>query len=377
MNLELTAEQAKLQSEAKEFVENEVVPNAAEDDRLERLNAGIVKKLGEKGYLGSMIPEEFGGSGLDAVSSGILNEEIGKGCSSVRSLLTVHGMAALAIHRWGTGEQKDYWLTKMAKGDVVGAFGLTEPNVGSDAKSIETIAVKSEGNFVLNGTKRWITMGQIADVFLIFAQLDEKPTAFIIKRDTPGLYIKPINGLIGARASMIAELKLENCVIPEENLVGNAGTGISHVALSSLDYGRYTIAWGCVGLAQACLEASLRYTRKRKQFGVPLRQHQLIQRMITNMVVDIKAARLLCLNAGYLKDSLDPDSILETWNAKYFASKMVNRVAADAVQIHGAVGCNNEYPIERYYRDAKINEIIEGTSQMHEVLIATNAFRRS
>ncbi len=376
MNMELTTEQVRFQSEVKEFVEMEVAPYAAEDDRLERLNEKTVKKLALKGYLGSMLPIEFEGMGLDAVSIGILNEEIGRGCSSVRSLLTVHGMVALAISRWGTKDQKDYWLPKMAKGDKIGAFGLTEPNVGSDAKSIETTAVESGENFVLNGTKKWITMGQIADVFLIFAQLYEKPTAFIVEKNTPGFYIKPINGLIGARASMIAELRLENCSIPKGNLVGNAGTGISHVALNSLDYGRYTIAWGCVGLAQACLDASLRYARKRKQFGVPLRQHQLIQKMIAGMVVNIKAARLLCLNAGNLKDVIDPDSIMETWNAKYYASKMVNNVAADAVQIHGAVGCNNEYPIERFYRDAKINEIIEGTSQMHEVLIATNAFRR-
>jgi alkylation response protein AidB-like acyl-CoA dehydrogenase len=180
---------------------------------------------------------------------------------------------------------------------------------------------------------------------------------------------------MGARASMIAEVIMENCRIPKENIVGAVGTGLSHVAMSSLDYGRYTVACGCVGLAQACLDESLRYARRRRQFGQALRKNQLIQKIITEMVVNIEAARLLCLNAGYLKESGDPDSIMAIWNAKYFASKMAVQVASDAVQIHGANGCCRDYPVERYYRDAKINEIIEGTNQMHEVMIATNAFR--
>jgi len=380
MKIELTPEQMKWQSEFKEFVDSEVLPIASQNDKEESINKEVINKFAEKGYLGSMIPKEYGGLDLDMITLGLLNEQVGRGCSSIRSLLTVHGMVALAINRWGTQEQRDLWLSKMVKGETIGAFGLTEPDVGSDAKSIETTAVLSGDYYVLNGRKKWTTMGQIADIFLIFAQCEGKPTAFIVERKSLGFSTKPIKGLLGSRASMIAELSMDDCRIPKENLVGREGIGLSHVALSSLDYGRYTIAWGCVGLGQACLEDSIRYTRKRKQFGEPLRKHQLIQKMITEMVVDVKAARMLCFNAGYLKDVCDPDSIMETWNAKYYASKMATRVSGNAVQIHGANGCCSDYPIERYpieryYRDAKIGEIIEGTSQMHEVLIATNAFR--
>lgn len=375
MKIELTQEQLAAKAEFEAFVEKEISPFAEQHDREERISSDIISKLAQKGYIGSMLPKEHGGMGLDMVTLGLLNEEVGRGCSSVRALLTVHGMVALAILRWGTEEQRNYWLPIMASGKAIGAFGLTEPEVGSDAKNIVTSAVLEGDYYILNGVKKWTTFGQIADMFLIFAKCEDKPTAFLVKRDTLGFSTKPITGLLGSRGSMIAELHLDNCRIPKENLVGAVGTGLSHVALCCLDYGRYTIAWGCVGLAQACLKDALIYSRKRKQFGVALRQNQLIQKMITEMVVNIKAARLLCFSAGYLKDIGDPDSIMETWNAKYFASNMVNKVASDAVQIHGANGCYSGFPIERYYRDAKINEIIEGTTQMHEILIATNAFR--
>jgi alkylation response protein AidB-like acyl-CoA dehydrogenase len=376
MKIELTPEQLTWQKEFSDFVVNDIIPFADQNDREECINAQMQEKLARRGYLGSMLPKEYGGMGLDNVTLGILNEEVGRGCSSVRSLLTVHGMVALALERWGSQEQKDKWLHRMAKGEIIGAFALTEPNVGSDAKSIESVAELSGDHYIINGKKKWTTMGQIADIFLVYAQCGGKPTAFIVEKDTPGFSRKPIKGLLGARASMIAELSFDNCKIPRENLVAREGIGLSHVALSALDYGRYTIAWGCVGLGQACLEESVRYTRKRKQFGQPLRQCQLIQKMITEMVVSIKAARLMCFSAGYLKDVGDPESIMETWNAKYLASKMAVQVASDAVQIHGGNGCYREYAVERHYRDAKINEIIEGTSQMHEVLIATNTFRQ-
>lgn len=375
MKIELTSDQINSKNEFKVFVDNEIIPYAGKNDIDEYLPPETIKKLAQKGYLGSMIPKEYGGMGMDMITLGILNEEVGRGCSSVRALLTVHGMVALAILKWGTQEQRESWLPKMVTGEVIGAFGLTEPNVGSDAKSIETTAIKAEENYIMNGCKKWTTMGQVADVFLIFANCDSKPTAFLVERNSPGFSTTPIKGLLGSRASMIAELHLDNCIIPKDNLIGNIGTGLSHVALSSLDYGRYTIAWGCVGLGQACIEESVKYVRKRKQFGEPLRQFQLIQKMITEMVVNVSAARLMCLNAGYLKDVMDHNSIMETWNAKYFASSMVSKVSSDAVQIHGGNGCYNEYPVERYYRDAKINEIIEGSSQMHEILIATHTFR--
>lgn len=376
MKIELLPEQKSRRDEFKIFVDSEIIPFADQNDRDEYLSSEIIKKLAMTGYLGSMLPKQYGGTGMDMITVGLLNEEVGRGCSSVRSLLTVQGMVALAILKWGDQMQRERWLPRMAAGEVVAAFALTEPNVGSDAKSIETTAIEEGESYIINGTKKWTTMGQIADLFLVFADCNGKPSAFLVEKNSLGLSISPMKGLLGARASMIAELKLDNCRIPKENIVGSIGTGLSHVALNSLDYGRYTIAWGCVGLGQACLEASIKYVRKRKQFGEPLRQFQLIQKMVTEMVVNVGAARLMCFNAGYLKDVNDHNSIIETWNAKYFASSMVSKVAGDAVQIHGGNGCYREYPVERYYRDAKINEIIEGSSQIHEILIATNAFRQ-
>ncbi|MEK4367051.1 acyl-CoA dehydrogenase family protein [Paenibacillus sp. FSL R5-0473] len=371
MKVELNAEQLMWQEQFKDFVDSEIISYASLNDSEERIHPELLAKITEAGYLGSMLPKEYGGMELDNITIGILNEEVGRGCSSVRSLLTVQGMVGLAILRWGTEQQRQYWLPALATGTTLGSFGLTEPSVGSDAKSIETTAVLDGDEYILNGHKKWITMGQLADVFLILAQCENKPTAFIVERDSIGFSVEPMSGLLGARASMIAELKMDSCRIPKENLLGQVGTGLSHVALPCLDYGRYTIACGCVGLAKACLDASVHYANSRIQFGRAIRENQMIQKMITEMSVNMKAARMLCYRAGYLRDVGDPESIMETWTAKYFASTMVNKVASDAVQIHGANGCHRDYPVERYYRDARINEIIEGTTQMHEILIAT------
>lgn len=375
MIIELTEEQRSLQEKFREFVDREIVPYAAENDREEHLNPSMVRKMAEAGLMGSMLPTTVGGGGFDDITIGLLNEEVGRGCTSARNLLTVHGMMGLALLRWGTPEQKKAWLPLLANGEKIGAFGLSEPEVGSDAKSIQTTAVLDGDEWVLNGVKRWITMGMLADVFLIFAQVNGQPTAFIVESDRPGFSRKPITGMLGSRGSMLAELHMNNCRIPKDNLVCKVGMGLSHVALSCLDYGRYTVAWGCIGLAQACLEACLQYVKTREQFGKKLGEFQLIQKMITEMVVQIKASRLLCLQAGYLKQVGDPDGIMETWVAKYSASVMVSKVAGDTVQIHGGNGCHQDYPVERFYRDAKINEIIEGSTQVHEYLIARNVLQ--
>lgn len=375
MKIELTREQLRWKDEWRTYVDEVIAPSAAQSDREERIPPELIASLKEKGYLGSMLPKEYGGMGLDWVSVGILNEELGRGCSSVRSLLTVHGMAALAVLRWGTDEQRSRWLPAMAAGDIIGAFALTEPEVGSDAKQIQTTATRTEAGYVVKGRKKWITMGQIADVYLLFAQCDGKPAAFLVESDAPGFSRASITGMVGVRGSMLAELRLDDCLIPPDSMVGLAGSGLSHVALNCLDYGRYTVACGCVGLAQACLDQSLSYASERQQFGAPLRDNQLIQKMLTEMSVNVRAARLLCYQAGYMREMMDPDSIMETWAAKYFASRIVSQAASDAVQIHGANGCSRDYPVERYMRDAKINEIIEGTTQMHEVFIAQHLMR--
>lgn len=370
--IELSEIQRKLKKEFSEFSKNKISPFAKNNDIDEVLDESIVKSMREKGYLGSMIPKEYGGKGFDSVTIGILNEEIGKVCSSTRSLLTVHGMVAIAINKWGTAVQKEYWLPKLAQGELIGAFALTEAEAGSDANSIKSIAIEDGNNYIISGEKKWITMGQIADVFLVFAKLKDKTTAFLIPKNTKGVTVKAMTNLLGVRGSMLAELKFDNCIITKENMVGREGFGLSHVGLFSLDYGRYTIACGCVGLGQACLDESLKYAKERIQFKAPLGNHQLVQKMIAEMTVSIKAARLLCYNAGKLRDDGEPDSIMETWCAKYFASKMVNDVSSKAVQIFGAKGLSKEYPVERYFRDARVNEIIEGSSQIHESLIAKN-----
>lgn len=370
--IRLSETQIELKQEFSEFSNNIVAPLAKKNDIDENLDESIVKSIVEKGYLGSMIQKEYGGKGYDSVTIGILNEEIGRNCSATRSLLTVHGMVAIAINKWGRAAQKEYYLPKLAKGELIGAFALTEPEAGSDANSMKSIATDDGDSYIISGEKKWITMGQIADVFLVFAKLNEKATAFLIPKNTKGFTVKPMSNLLGVRGSMLAELKFDNCIIPKENLVGREGFGLSHVGLFSLDYGRYTIACGCVGLAQACLDESVNYAKERNQFKVPLGNQQLVQKMITEMIVSIKGARLLCYNAGKLRDDGEPDSIMETWCAKYFASKMVNDVSSKAVQIFGAKGLSKEYQIERYFRDARVNEIIEGSSQIHESLIAKN-----
>ena len=213
----------------------------------------------QNGYLGAMISNEYGGMELDMVTLGILAEELGRGCSASRNLLTVHGMVVIALLKWGTKYQKEYWLSKLAKGEVIGAFALSEPETGSDAKGIKATATSCDDYFILNGNKKWITMGQIADVFVVFAKYEDKPTAFLFERNTPGFSVEPIHGLLGARGSMTAELKMNNCRIPKANLIGKIGLGIVQVALTCLDYGRYTVACGSVGLGQACFEHTIKY----------------------------------------------------------------------------------------------------------------------
>jgi glutaryl-CoA dehydrogenase (non-decarboxylating) len=375
MKIELTPQQQELKSEFRAFVDQEIIPCADRYDREEHTPPELIKKLAQKGYLGAALPKDNGGREMDAIAYGILNEEIGRGCSSLRSLLTVHNMVSQALLKWGDNSQKEYWLSQLASGETIAAFALSEPNVGSDAKSIETTATNSSNSYVLNGQKKWITYGQIADVFLVFAQWEGKPSAFLVEKDTPGLSVVLIHGMLGIRASMLAELHFNNCLIPQENLVCRQGFGFSHVASSALDAGRYSVGWGSVGIAQACLEACIQYTSERKQFDLYLKDHQLIRQMISEAIANIKAARLLCYQAGYLKDTGDPKSIVETSIAKYFASTMATKVANDAVQIHGGNGCSSEYSVQRYLRDAKIMEIIEGSTQIQQITIAESGYQ--
>ncbi|MGA9772899.1 MAG: acyl-CoA dehydrogenase family protein [Blastocatellia bacterium] len=375
MKIDLTPAQESNRAEFRAFVDEEVMPFAGSFDQQGFVTADVIAKLKQRKYLAPTLPEESEGRGLDVISLGLLCEELGRGCSSLRSLLTVHGMVSQAIWRWGSKSLKQQWLSKLANGERTAAFALTEPNAGSDAASVETEAKAFGDHFVLNGHKKWITFGQIADLFLIFARCEGASVAFLLERETPGLSINPISGMLGVRASMLADLHLADCIVPQANIVGKIGFGFSHVASTALDYGRYTVAWGCVGIAQACLEASVRYAETRKQFGSYLKDHQLIQQLIARMLTNTKAARLICLQAGHLRSAGDPDAIMDSSIAKYFASRIATEAALDAVQIHGANGCSSQYPVERYLRDAKIMEIIEGSTQIQEINIAGYAQR--
>ncbi|HEU5380031.1 MAG TPA: acyl-CoA dehydrogenase family protein [Ktedonobacteraceae bacterium] len=373
MQTELSVKQREDQAAFRAFARQEIVPYADLYDREEQTPPELIQKMAQQGFLGAIISEAWEGQNWDMVTLGLLHEEIGYACSSVRSLLTVHSMVSYALQKWGNASLKKRWLPGLASGEYLAAFALSEPGVGSDASSVETTAVLQGDQYVLQGRKKWITYGQIADVFLVFAHVDKKVSAFLVARNTPGLSVHAIHGMLGTKASMLAELRFHDCAIARENLIGGIGFGLASIATSALDIGRYSVACGCVGLAQACLDACLEFTGTRKQFGVLLREHQLIQQMLTNMIVDVKAARLLCYHAGYLKDSGNPATLMETFNAKYFASTIAMRAANDAVQIHGALGCSSEYPVQRYLRDAKIMEVIEGSTQIQQITIARYA----
>jgi len=375
LQLELTPEQRAARADFRAFVAAEIVPHADRWDREQAVPMALVDKLRERGWLGSLIPPGFGGAGRDMITYGLLTEEIGKGCSSVRSLLTVHDMAAWAVQRWGNKAQKERFLPPMARGERLGALALSEPNAGSDAKSVETTATLDGDAYVLDGRKKWTTFGQIAHLFLVLAQCEGKPTTFLLERETPGLTITPILGMTGTRASMLAELRIDGCRIPKENLLGRVGFGLSHVLAAGLEQGRYSVAWGSVGIGQACLEASQLYASERRQGGVAIGEHQLIRAMLSDMITNVRAARLLCLRAGYLRDRSDPGAFMETMVAKYFASTTATKAAADAVQIHGANGCHEDYPVGRYLRDSRVMEIIEGSTQIQQITISRFDFQ--
>ncbi|HEX3110100.1 MAG TPA: acyl-CoA dehydrogenase family protein [Thermoanaerobaculia bacterium] len=353
------------------FAAEKVAPHAARIDREERIPREVIDALVSAGCFASGFPAE--GDPIAAqIRHGLLHEALGAASASVQGLVNVHHMGGSPIARWGTREQKEHWLPRLTSGQSLAAIAITEPNVGSDAASVETTATQDGADYVINGTKRWITCGQTADVFVVLAG---GLTAFIVPRDTPGLAIEPIRGILGCRGYMLAELRFTDCRVPATQMLGKPGFGLTHVAATGLDAGRYNLAWGCVGLARACLDASFDYARKRKQFGSRLADLQLVQQMISRMMTDVEAARLLCFRAGTLRGRRDPAAIKESTMAKYFASLMVNRVAHDAVQIHGANGVGPDMPIERYLRDARIMEIIEGSTQVLEIAIARYGFQ--
>ena len=375
MSASLPAEHDAARAEFRAFVDEHVVPYADTWHRAQRTPPEIIQDLANRGYLGISIPKEFGGGGKDATTLGLLAGELGRGCSSLRSLLTVHTMVAHAILRWGTRSQKETWLPRLASGERVGALALSEPNAGSDAKSVAT-RIRDDGDaLIVDGHKTWTTYGHAANLFLVFGRTDEGPTAVLVERERPGLRSEPILDMIGIRASMTSSVRLEDCRVPRENIVGRRGLGISQVASVALDLGRYTVAWGCVGILRACLEAAVAYTGRREQFGTVIKEHQLVRRMVTDMFTDLHASELLCTEAGRLRDRKDPGALVATTVAKYFASTAAVRGARDALQLHGANGASGDYPLQRYLGDATIMEIIEGSTQIQQFTIAEYAYQ--
>lgn len=368
--LQLSEEQRCYQESFREFTHNEVVPLAARHDRQESVSKPVIKKLIKRGYTGALTPAKYGGMGMDWITFGLLSEELGKGCTAVRSLVTVQNMVTATIDRWGNDQQKEKWLPRMAGGEALAAFAMTEPLAGSDAGSIQTSITQKKGIFVVHGHKKWISFGAGADIYLVLGNMEGKHCALLIEKNTPGITTAPIKDILGIRGSGVSEVIFNNCEVAAENLLGQAGFGLNPVCFTSLDVGRYSIAWGCVGLAQACLEASLHYVETRKQFNRYLKEFQLIRELITNMIVQTDASRLMCFQAGSLKMENHPGSFRQILSAKYFASRAAARVAGDAVQIHGAGGFGKEYPVERLYRDAKVMEMIEGSNQMLQIMIA-------
>ncbi|CAM2877677.1 Acyl-CoA dehydrogenase [Legionella steigerwaltii] len=353
-----------------QFVENCLHPHAKIFDKEQSIPRDFFYTLAQNGFLGACIPKQFGGQQWDELTLGIMHESFAKELCSLANILTVLGMVSKSLVQFGSVVQKQTWLPQIASGNILAALAFTESNIGSDLEHVETQLLDKNDEFILKGNKEYITLGQIADLFLVLANYQGQPTVVLVEKDTPGLTISAMPNFLGLRSNMLAEIIFDNCRIPKTNVLGGIGMGFAYVAQTALDEGRYTTAYGCVGLGQACLDAALSYAQERKQFAHTLDEHQLIQKMIAEIIVHVKAARELCFNAGVLRQQKNPACIAETLVAKYAASKMVVFVSNHALQIFGAAGFDETYPVERYYRDAKVMEIIEGTSQMHEILIS-------
>lgn len=373
MNLELSEEQEAVRRLAKDFVARDIAPHVVEWDRAENVDKSIVKKLGSLGFLGLTVPEEYGGSGGDHLAYCLVTEELGRGDSSVRGIVSVSlGLVAKTIAAWGDEEQKRQWLPRLTSGDAVGCFGLTEPGTGSDAGNLTTRAVRDGGDYVINGSKMFITNGTWADVVLLFARTNDTPghkgiSAFLVPADTPGLSRRTIHGKLGLRGQATAEVVLEDVRVPATTLMGPEGKGFS-IAMSALAKGRMSVAAGCVGIAQAALDAAVGYAGEREQFGRPIAGYQLVQELISDIAVDVDAARLLTWRVADLIDRGEEFATAAS-KAKLFASEAAVRAANNALQVFGGYGYIDEYPVGKLLRDARVMTLYEGTSQIQKLII--------
>ena len=379
MNFGLTREQELVRQMVREFAVNEVKPIAAEIDETERFPMENVKKMAELGMMGIPFPKELGGAGGDVLSYIITVEELSKVCGTTGVIVSAHtSLCASLLYENGTPSQKEKYLIPLAKGEKIGAFGLTEPGAGTDAAGQQTTAVLDGDNYILNGSKIFITNGGVADTFIVFAMTDKSQgtrgiSAFIVEKDFPGFSIGKKEDKLGIRASSTTELIFENCVVPKENLIGKEGKGFG-IAMKTLDGGRIGIAAQALGIAEGAYEEAVKYMKERKQFGRPLSAFQGLQWMIAEMDTKIEAARHLVYKAAWLKQNKLPYSV-DAAKAKLFAAEVAMDVTTKAVQIHGGYGYTKEYPVERMMRDAKITEIYEGTSEVQKMVIAGAALR--
>ena len=379
MEFDLTDEQRMIRDATREFAGREIAPKAAELDKSGRWPSEILSQMAELGLLGVAIPQEHGGAGMDALSYALAMEEVSAACASCGVIMSVNNsLFCDPVYKFGTDEQKKRVLEPVARGQKIGCFGLTEPMSGSDAQTMVTSAERTSGGFILNGAKNWITNGPHADWIIVFAITDRsgpkvRHTAFLVERGTPGFTLNAPDHKLGIHAAQSCTVFFEGCKVPDANVVGAVGDGFK-VAMATLDGGRIGIACQAIGIARAAFEKSVAYAKERKSFGVPIAQHQAIQFMISDMATQLDAARLLAWRAAVMKDRGVRHSA-ESSMAKLYASEMATRVTHKAIQIHGGYGYSTEFPVERHYRDARITEIYEGTSEIQRIVIAANLLR--
>ncbi len=377
MDLELTNEQRLISETAREFSDREIGPTVRESDRAERFDRELARKIGEVGYLGAPVAEEYGGRGLDYFGYGLIVEQIGRVDSAMRTVVSVQtSLVAGSIERSGSEEQKQRWLPRLCSGEALGCFGLTEPDTGSDAANLRTRARRTDDGWSISGQKMWISLGNFSEVALIFAQTDPDLkhrgiACFLVPTETAGFSTQEVHGKLGLRASDTASLALDEVEVPADALLGEVGDGFK-VAMSALDNGRYSVAAGCVGICDGCVDASVSYAKERKQFGVPLARFQLVQEMIADMIVKRDASRMLVWRAGALKARGEPNTV-ETSIAKLYATESAVECANLAIQVHGGSGYVDDYPVERYLRDARVTTLYEGTSQIQKLIIGRDA----
>ncbi len=374
IDFSLTDAQRDVQRTARAFAEREILPRIHELDSTSTYDRSLYEKMGAEGFLGLPIPERYGGAGMDYIAFALLCEEMERADTAFRVVLSVHtGLNSLTLLQWANEDQKQRYLVPQARGEKLASFGLTEPGVGSDVANLSTTARRDGDRYLLNGSKIWISLADAADTFLVFATVDRAAgnkgiTAFIVERGFPGFSTDSLHGKLGVRAGNTGILYFSDCEVPVANRVGEEGEGFS-IAMSAIDQGRYTVAAGSVGLAQACLDASVKYAHERKAFGVEIGEHQLVKQMISRMYAGIEAGRLLVFKAGWKKNAGERNT-RETGLAKWFSTDHAVQSALDAIQIHGAYGYSDEYPVERYLRNSKGSVIYEGTSQIHTLMQA-------